>query len=57
MDIILRMNAAALSPALVEDLKQQISQYADVEIHVRNAPDSAAWLTEEQFWTLIERLD
>lgn len=57
MDTVLRMKAAALSPALVEDLKQQIGQYADVEIHVRNAPDSAAWLDEDQFWDLIGRLD
>lgn len=57
MDTVLRMNAAALSPALVEDLKQQIGQYADVEIHVRNAPELAAWLTEDQFWALIEGLD
>ena len=57
MDTVLRMKAAALSPAFVEDLKQQVGQYADVEIHVRNAPDSAEWLTEDQFWELIERLD
>ena len=57
MDTVLRMKAAALSPAFVEDLKQQVGQYADVEIHVRNAPDSAEWLSEEQFWALIGQLD
>ena len=57
MDTVLRMKAAALSPAFVEDLKQQVGQYADVEIHVRNAPDSAEWLSEEQFWALIGELD
>ncbi len=57
MDTVLRMKAAALSPAFVEDLKQQVGQYADVEIHVRNAPDSAEWLTEDQFWALIAQLD
>ena len=51
------MKAAALSPEFVSDLKQQVGQYADVEIHVRNAPDSAEWFTEDQFWALMDQLD
>lgn len=57
MDTVLRINVASLNDTLVEDLKQQFGQAAELEIHVRNAPDSAAMLNENGFWDLIGLLD
>ncbi len=53
MDTVLKIRAASLSPELVEDLKKQIGQSTELEIHIHNAPDSTEWLTETRFWELI----
>ena len=57
MDTVFRINAAALNEAFVEDLKKQFGQVAELEIHVRNAPDSAEIFTEDRFWSIIALFD
>ncbi len=57
MDSVFNINAAALDSALVEEIKDRFGHAAELEIHVRNIPDSAEWLTDEGFWAIIEKLD
>jgi Protein of unknown function (DUF4240) len=57
MDTVVRINAGALNEAFVEDLKKEFGQAAELEIHVRNAPDSAEILTKNRFWEIIDLLD
>lgn len=54
MSTILHINLEALNEALVEELKQQFGP-AELEIKVTDKPDE--WLTEVEFWQIIELLD
>ena len=57
MKSVFNINIAALDGALVEEIKDRFGHAAELEIHVRNIPDSAEWLTDEGFWAIIEKLD
>jgi len=57
MESVFNINVAALDAALVEEIKDRFGHAAELEIHVRNIPDSAEWLTDEDFWAIIEKLD
>jgi hypothetical protein len=57
MDAILRLKAVSLNAALIDEIKSQAGHWADIEIKIHNVSDTAVWLSEEQFWALIECLD
>ncbi len=54
MGTIFHINVNALDASFIEDLKKQFGA-AELEIHIATAPEN--WLTDEVFWTLIEKLD
>lgn len=57
MDSTLRVKSLAFNPQLLEDIKQQVGQMADVEIRIHSSESTLRWLTEDQFWSLIATLD
>jgi hypothetical protein len=57
MNAVLKIKSFALNSQLVEDIRQQAGQQADIEIRIKNGDNNGNWLTEEQFWALIDTLD
>ena len=56
MSTVLRINARNLNEAIVRDLQEHYGN-AELEIHVREMPDAAEVMSEEEFWSLIAQLN
>jgi len=56
MPKVLKIHAHKLSEEIVRDLKEHYGN-AELEIHVRDMPDAAEVMSEEEFWSIIAQLD
>ncbi|MFN0034695.1 MAG: DUF4240 domain-containing protein [Saprospiraceae bacterium] len=54
MDTVIHLNVESLNDAFIRDLKEQFGS-AEIELRVHKKPQ--LWMTQEQFWELIDLLD
>ena len=57
MTTVINLNLYDINTQFLQGLTQQFGQRAKVQLHVEQASEADNWLSEKQFWEVIDSLD